>query len=96
MNPPASAAIADKLSQSQILRDYKRAFAEATGAEVARIDAADGAAALTGPIARGDELSDAIARQKALAARVRDQRAAVARLQALQGGLAKDISASQA
>ncbi|HEY6058375.1 MAG TPA: hypothetical protein VIV06_10095, partial [Candidatus Limnocylindrales bacterium] len=34
--------------------------------------------------ARGDELSDALARQKALAARIADQRKQVAKLTALQ------------
>lgn len=31
MNAPTAATISEKLSQSQILRDYERAFAEATG-----------------------------------------------------------------
>jgi murein DD-endopeptidase MepM/ murein hydrolase activator NlpD len=45
--------------------------------------------------ARGDELSDAVARQKALAARVKEQRAEVARLRTLQGGLAKEIASTR-
>jgi murein DD-endopeptidase MepM/ murein hydrolase activator NlpD len=47
------------------------------------------------PTARGDELADAVARQKALAARVKEQRAQVARLRALQGGLAAEIASTQ-
>jgi len=47
------------------------------------------------PSARGDELSDAIARQKALAARVKEQREQVAKIRALQGGLAQEISSTQ-
>jgi murein DD-endopeptidase MepM/ murein hydrolase activator NlpD len=47
------------------------------------------------PTARGDELSDAIARQKALAARVKEQRAQVAKIRALQGGLAQEIASTQ-
>lgn len=47
------------------------------------------------PVTRGDELSDAIARQKALAARVKEQRAEVAKIRSLQGDLARDISATQ-
>ena len=43
------------------------------------------------PPARGDELSDALANQKALAAKIKAQKAAVARLNALQAGLAADI-----
>jgi murein DD-endopeptidase MepM/ murein hydrolase activator NlpD len=47
------------------------------------------------PSARGDELSDAIARQKALAARVKEQREQVAKIRALQGGLAQEIASTQ-
>jgi murein DD-endopeptidase MepM/ murein hydrolase activator NlpD len=47
------------------------------------------------PTARGDELSDAIARQKALAARVKEQRAEVAKLRSLQSGLSQEISSTQ-
>jgi murein DD-endopeptidase MepM/ murein hydrolase activator NlpD len=47
------------------------------------------------PVARGDELSDAVARQKALAARVKEQRAEVARLRLLQVGLAQEIASTQ-
>ncbi len=47
------------------------------------------------PSVRGDELSDAIARQKALAARVKEQRQQVAKIRALQGGLAQEISSTQ-
>ena len=47
------------------------------------------------PAARGDELSDAIARQKALAARVKAQREEVAKLKALQGGLAEEIASTR-
>ena len=47
------------------------------------------------PTARGDELSDAVARQKALAARVKVQREQVAKLRSLQGGLAQEISSTQ-
>jgi murein DD-endopeptidase MepM/ murein hydrolase activator NlpD len=47
------------------------------------------------PAARGDDLSDAIARQKALAARVKAQRAEVEKLRSLQGGLAQEISSTQ-
>jgi len=43
------------------------------------------------PPTRGDELSDAIAAQKRLAARIKAQKAEVARLQALQVGLSADI-----
>ncbi len=46
------------------------------------------------PSARGDELSDAIARQKALAARVQQQRAEVNRIRALQGGLVAEIAST--
>ena len=47
------------------------------------------------PTVRGDELSDAIARQKALATRVREQRAQVARIRSLQGGLAQEIASTR-
>jgi murein DD-endopeptidase MepM/ murein hydrolase activator NlpD len=47
------------------------------------------------PPARGDELSDAIARQKALAARVKEQRNQVARIRELQGGLAQEIASTR-
>ncbi|MFH1475076.1 MAG: peptidoglycan DD-metalloendopeptidase family protein [Chloroflexota bacterium] len=47
------------------------------------------------PTARGDELSDAIARQKALASKVKEQRAQVAKLRLLQSGLAQEISSTQ-
>jgi murein DD-endopeptidase MepM/ murein hydrolase activator NlpD len=47
------------------------------------------------PVARGDELSDAVARQKALAARVKAQREEVAKLRALQGGLAEEIASTR-
>ena len=47
------------------------------------------------PNARGDELSDAVARQKALAAQVKKQRAEVSRLKELQGGLAQEIASTQ-
>ncbi len=47
------------------------------------------------PTARGDDLSDAIARQKALAARVKEQREQVARIRTLQGGLAQEIASTQ-
>lgn len=47
------------------------------------------------PPASGDELSDAIARQKALAARVKAQRAEVAKIRSLQGELADDIAATR-
>jgi murein DD-endopeptidase MepM/ murein hydrolase activator NlpD len=43
------------------------------------------------PPTRGDELSDAIASQKALAAKIKAQKAEVARLNALQAGLSADI-----
>ncbi len=46
------------------------------------------------PSVRGDELSDAVARQKALAAKVKAQREEVARLKVLQGGLAKEIAST--
>ncbi len=52
---------------------------------------------ISGPVpARGDQLSDAIARQKALVARVKAQKDEVARLRSLQGGLAADIASTQA
>jgi murein DD-endopeptidase MepM/ murein hydrolase activator NlpD len=47
------------------------------------------------PTARGDELSDAVARQKALAARVKQQREQVAKLRSLQSGLAQEISSTR-
>ena len=47
------------------------------------------------PTARGDQLSDAIARQKALAARVKQQREQVTKLRALQGGLAQEIASNR-
>jgi len=47
------------------------------------------------PIARGDELSDAVARQKSLAARMKQQREQVAKLRSLQSGLAQEISSTQ-
>jgi murein DD-endopeptidase MepM/ murein hydrolase activator NlpD len=47
------------------------------------------------PVARGDELSDAVARQKALATRVKEQRAEVTRLRSLQAGLAQEIASTQ-
>jgi len=47
------------------------------------------------PTARGDELADAVARQKALATRVKEQRDQVAKLRALQSGLAQEISSTQ-
>ena len=47
------------------------------------------------PSAHGDELSDAIARQKALAARVKAQREQVAKIRALEGGLAQEIASTQ-
>ncbi len=47
------------------------------------------------PSARGDELSDAVARQKALAAQVKQQRAEVSRLRELQGGLAQEMASTQ-
>ncbi len=47
------------------------------------------------PSAHGDELSDAIARQKALVARVKAQREQVAKIRALQGGLAQEIASTQ-
>jgi murein DD-endopeptidase MepM/ murein hydrolase activator NlpD len=47
------------------------------------------------PVARGDELSDAVARQKALAARVKEQRAEVAKLRSLQSGLAQEIASTR-
>jgi len=47
------------------------------------------------PIARGDQLSDAVARQKALAARVKQQREQVTKLRELQGGLAQEIASTK-
>lgn len=47
------------------------------------------------PTARGDQLSDAVARQKALAARVKEQREQVAKLRSLQSGLAQEISSTR-
>jgi murein DD-endopeptidase MepM/ murein hydrolase activator NlpD len=47
------------------------------------------------PSVRGDDLSDAVARQKALAARVKAQREEVTRIRALQGGLAQEIASTQ-
>lgn len=47
------------------------------------------------PPATGDELSDAVARQKALAARVKEQREQVAKLRSLQSGLAAEIGSTQ-
>ncbi len=47
------------------------------------------------PTARGDELSDAVARQKSIAARVKQQREEVAKLRSLQSGLAREISSTQ-
>ena len=47
------------------------------------------------PIARGDQLSDAVARQKSLAARVKQQRDQVAKLRELQGGLAQEIASTK-
>ena len=47
------------------------------------------------PPARGDQLSDAVARQKALAARVKQQREQVAKLRDLQGGLAQEIASTK-
>jgi murein DD-endopeptidase MepM/ murein hydrolase activator NlpD len=50
---------------------------------------------IAGPApARGDELSNAVARQKALAARVKAQREEVAKLRSLQGGLAQEIAST--
>jgi murein DD-endopeptidase MepM/ murein hydrolase activator NlpD len=46
------------------------------------------------PTARGDQLSDTVARQKALAARVKQQREQVAKLRELQGGLAQEIAST--
>jgi len=52
---------------------------------------------LSGPApARGDELSDAQARQRALAGEIEAQRKEAARLRALQAGLAADISDTKA
>jgi len=45
---------------------------------------------------RGDDLADAIARQRELAARVSQQREQVAKVRALQGGLAREISSTRA
>jgi murein DD-endopeptidase MepM/ murein hydrolase activator NlpD len=51
---------------------------------------------ITGPpAARGDDLSDALARQTALAASVKAQQAEVARMRALQGGLAQEITSTR-
>ena len=47
------------------------------------------------PSARGDQLSDAVARQKSLAARVKQQREQVAKLRELQGGLAQEIASTK-
>ncbi len=47
------------------------------------------------PAAHGDELSDAVARQKALAARVKEQRAQVTKLRALQAGLSAEIASTR-
>jgi murein DD-endopeptidase MepM/ murein hydrolase activator NlpD len=47
------------------------------------------------PPARGDELSDAIAAQKKLAAKIKAQKAEVAKLNALQTGLSNDIGQTQ-
>ncbi|HYN48143.1 MAG TPA: peptidoglycan DD-metalloendopeptidase family protein [Candidatus Nanopelagicales bacterium] len=47
------------------------------------------------PPARGDELADAVARQKSLAARMKQQREQVAKLRSLQSGLAQEISSTQ-
>lgn len=47
------------------------------------------------PPARGDELSDAIAAQKKLAAKIKAQKAQVAKLNALQVGLSNDIGQTQ-
>ncbi len=47
------------------------------------------------PVASGDELSDALARQKALAARIQTQREEAARLRAVQAGLASDMAATR-
>jgi murein DD-endopeptidase MepM/ murein hydrolase activator NlpD len=47
------------------------------------------------PTARGDQLSDAVARQKALAARVKQQREQVTKLRSLQSGLAQEIAANR-
>ncbi|HSW41852.1 MAG TPA: hypothetical protein VLM76_05035, partial [Patescibacteria group bacterium] len=52
---------------------------------------------LAGPATvRGDDLADAIARQKELAARMSQQREQVARLRTLQSGLAREISSTRA
>ncbi|HEX7472187.1 MAG TPA: peptidoglycan DD-metalloendopeptidase family protein [Candidatus Limnocylindrales bacterium] len=47
------------------------------------------------PPTRGDELSAALASQKALAAKIKAQKAAIANLAALQAGLASDIGQTQ-
>ncbi len=47
------------------------------------------------PTARGDELSDAVARQKSLTARVKQQREEVAKLRSLQSGLAEEIASTR-
>jgi hypothetical protein len=47
------------------------------------------------PPTRGDELSAAIASQKALAAKIKAQKASLANLSALQAGLASDIGQTQ-
>jgi murein DD-endopeptidase MepM/ murein hydrolase activator NlpD len=47
------------------------------------------------PPTRGDELSDAIAAQRKLAAKIKAQKAEVAKLAALQAGLATDIGDTQ-
>ncbi len=47
------------------------------------------------PPTRGDELSDAIAAQRKLAAKIKAQKAEVAQLNALQAGLANDIGQTQ-
>jgi murein DD-endopeptidase MepM/ murein hydrolase activator NlpD len=47
------------------------------------------------PSVHGDQLSDAVARQKALAARVKQQREQVAKLRELQGGLAQEIASTK-
>lgn len=54
-------------------------------------------AGLSGPSpARGDELADAQARQRALAAKIEAQRKEMARLRSLQSGLASDIADTKA
>ncbi len=47
------------------------------------------------PPTRGDELSDAIASQKKLAAKIKAQKAEIAKLAALQAGLSNDIGQTQ-